>query len=41
MSLRKNFFGAKSLKEITLDDINDQLGNIRLQRKFKNLTKAE
>ena len=39
--LRRKFFGAKSFKETTLEDINDQLGNIRIQRKFNNLSKEQ
>ena len=37
----KSIFGAKSLKDVTLEDINDQMGNIRLQRKMKNISQAE
>ena len=37
----KSIFGAKSPREVTLEDINDAIGNIRIQRKLGNITKEE
>ena len=39
--ITRKLFGAKSSNDITLDDINTQLGNILVQRKLGNINKAE